>query len=59
MKHRIGLVPANILLPGQGADLSRWACAACDQYTSQPEYWAEVARYVGDAPSKFNLMLPE
>lgn len=59
MTHRIGLVPANILLPEQDADLSRWACAACDQYTSQPEYWAEVARYVGDAPSTLKMMLPE
>lgn len=59
MTHRIGLVPTDILLPGQDADLSRWACAACDQYTSQPEYWAETARYVGNAPSTLNLMLPE
>ena len=30
--------PANILLP-RGCDLSLWSVVACDQYTSQPEYW--------------------
>ena len=32
---------------------------ACDQYTSQPEYWERVDQYVGDAPSTLRLILPE
>jgi hypothetical protein len=32
---------------------------ACDQYTSQPEYWEELYRYVGDSPSTLHLILPE
>ena len=27
------------------------AVIACDQYTSQPDYWAETDKTVGDAPS--------
>ncbi|MBQ7192845.1 MAG: DUF1015 domain-containing protein [Synergistaceae bacterium] len=40
-------------------DLSRWAVIACDQFTSQPEYWDEVKRTAGDSPSAYNLILPE
>ncbi len=55
----IGIQVGEILLPGPSVDLSRWAVIACDQFTSEPEYWQEVARIVGDAPSTFNLVLPE
>ncbi len=50
--------PADILLP-QGCDLKKWAVVACDQYSSQPEYWAEVERFVGGAPSTLRMILPE
>ncbi len=50
--------PADILLP-QGCEYSKWAVVACDQYTSQPEYWDRVERYVGAAPSTLRLILPE
>lgn len=49
----------EILLPQPGTDLSKWSVVACDQYTSQPEYWEEVSRFVGDAPSTLNLIFPE
>ncbi len=55
----IGLEVPDILLPAAGIDLSRWAVVACDQYTSQPEYWTAVAEIVGEAPSTLNLVLPE
>jgi len=55
----IGLAVPEILLPVPGIDLSRWAVVACDQYTSQPEYWQAVAERVGDAPSSLQLVLPE
>ena len=51
--------PADILLPAAEIDLKRWAVVAVDQYTSQPEYWREVERAVGDAPSTLRLTLPE
>ena len=54
----LGFYPADILLP-QGCDLKKWAVVACDQYTSQPEYWQRVERCVGTAPSALHLILPE
>ncbi len=53
---------ANILLPGIKADSpmwERWAIIACDQFTSQPEYWAEVKRLTTGAMSTYSLVLPE
>ena len=50
--------PADILLP-QDCDLSLWSVVACDQYTSQPEYWQRVEERVGPAPSALRLILPE
>ena len=51
--------PADILLPRAGTDMSRWSCVACDQFTSEPEYWTEADQLAGDAPSTLRLMLPE
>ena len=50
--------PARMLLPG-AVDMTKWSVVACDQYTSQPDYWARVEQTVGDAPSTLRLMLPE
>lgn len=49
---------ADILLPNTD-DLSKWAVIACDQFTSQPEYWERVNKIVGDAVSSLRLVLPE
>ena len=49
----------QIMLPKEGTDYSKWAVVACDQFTSQPEYWNETETIVGDAPSTLRLMLPE
>jgi hypothetical protein len=49
----------DILLPKSGTDLSRWAVIACDQFTSEPEYWRKVEEFVGEAPSALNLIYPE
>ena len=51
-------VPADILLPRVDS-LEKWAVIACDQFTSQPEYWQRIREYVGDAPSTLRLVLPE
>ena len=50
---------ADILIPNSSADMSKWAVIACDQYTSEPEYWDAVSANVGGAPSALNLILPE
>ncbi len=50
---------ADILLPKKGTDMKRWSVVACDQFTSELEYWEETIRTVGDAPSTLRLILPE
>ncbi|HCB13416.1 MAG TPA: DUF1015 domain-containing protein [Gammaproteobacteria bacterium] len=55
----IGLQLPILLLPRAGVDLTKWAVVACDQYTSQPDYWARVEALVGEAPSTLRLILPE
>lgn len=49
--------PADILLPR--ADMHKWSVVACDQFTSEPEYWQAVRSLVGDAPSTLHMILPE
>ena len=49
----------DILLPGPGTDLSKWAVIACDQFTSEPEYWQKVKEFVDKASSTLNLIFPE
>src|SRR5262245_19265733 len=56
---RLGLGVPEILIPARGVDLARWAVVACDQYTSQPEYWKAAEERVGGAPSALRLVLPE
>lgn len=48
----------NILLP-KNTDMTKWSVVSCDQYTSEPEYWNDVEKIVGDAPSTLKLTLPE
>lgn len=48
----------NILLP-KNTDMTKWSVIACDQYTSEPEYWKEVEGIVGNEPSTLKLTLPE
>ena len=57
--ERIGIRPAQILLPAAGVKPETWACIACDQYTSEPEYWEKAFAVAGDAPSAIRLILPE
>ena len=57
--ERIGIRPAQILLPAPGVKPETWACIACDQYTSEPEYWKKAFAAAGDAPSAIRLILPE
>ena len=58
-KNNIGICVPELMMPGKKVDLTKWACVACDQYTSQPDYWNSVEQIVGDAPSTLRLMLPE
>lgn len=56
---KIGLAVPKVLLPNKNIDLSKWAVIACDQFTSDPNYWEEVKKYVGNSFSTLNLIIPE
>ena len=47
----------DILIPKKGFE--KWSTVACDQFTSEPQYWRDVARFVGEAPSALRITLPE
>ncbi len=55
---KTGFSAADILLPDD-VNYETWAVVACDQFTSQPEYWERVEKTVGDKPSTFRIILPE
>jgi hypothetical protein len=55
----IAIQVPDIYLPRPGVELTKWAVIACDQYTSQPEYWRKVEESVGDAPSTLHMIFPE
>ncbi|WP_394962947.1 DUF1015 domain-containing protein [Candidatus Allofournierella excrementigallinarum] len=52
-------VPGRILLPNEDIPVSQWACLACDQFTSQPDYWEQAAALAAGGPSALNIVLPE
>ena len=58
-QNNAGICVPEIMFPKEGVDLTKWACVACDQYTSQPDYWEGCENVVGDAPSTLRIMLPE
>lgn len=55
----IGIQIPQVYLPRDGTDLQKWAVIACDQFTSEPQYWADVKQLVGSAASTLNLIFPE
>lgn len=57
-KMRNAFLPADIMLPKE-TSLEAWAVIACDQFTSQPEYWQKVYAKVGDKRSSLKMILPE
>ena len=56
---KIPFKSGNILIPKKNIDMYRWSVVACDQYTSEPDYWQEVNNIVGNNPSTLNITLPE
>lgn len=55
----LGIKPATFLIPKKVEHLPSWACVACDQYTSQPEYWQRLDELVAGKPSTLRMILPE
>lgn len=58
MKFSTAFKTADILLP-TNCNMTKWSCVACDQYTSEPDYWERVDKFVGDSPGTLRLTLPE
>ena len=56
---KLGLKVPEVLLPSQGLSYEKWAVIACDQYTSQPEYWEKAAELTDGSPSTLNMIFPE
>ena len=46
-------------LPFLCTDFSKYTVIACDQYSSEVDYWKQVEKFVGDAPSTLNMIYPE
>ena len=56
--EELGVRPADILLP-QGVDGQRWSCIACDQFTSDEEYWKRMEAFTGEKPGAVHIIFPE
>ncbi len=60
MNPKNSYTAAEILLPDfKRVDPAKWAVVACDQFTSEPEYWQKAEALVGEAPSTLRMFLPE
>ena len=55
----IGLLVSKVLLPKKDIDYKKWSVIACDQYTSQLDYWKKVKEIVSDNPSTLKIIYPE
>lgn len=49
----------RILLPNPSINLNKWSVIACDQFTSEPEYWQQLSDFVSDSPSTLHMIFPE
>lgn len=59
MSLNVGVSVPTVLLPKHSVNPATWAVIACDQFTSEPEYWAAVEAEVSEAPSTYRIILPE
>ncbi len=57
--EKLGIRQPKIVLPVPGTDMEKWAVIACDQFTSEPEYWEKVATLTGGNASSLKLIFPE
>lgn len=57
--ENLGIAVPQILIPEEKVNLKKWAVIACDQFTVDRGYWAEVEKIVGNSPSTLRMTLPE
>ncbi len=53
------VVAPHILLPKPGTDMTAYAVIACDQFTSQIDYWDHLKNTIGEKLSTFHMIYPE
>jgi len=53
------IIKPKVLLPRKSISMEKWAVIACDQFTSEPEYWDKLKNLVDNVPSTYHLILPE
>ncbi len=53
------VVAPHILLPKPGTDMSAYAVIACDQFTSQIDYWDHLKSEIGEKLSTLHMIYPE
>ncbi len=49
----------ELLLPKESIDYHKWAVIACDQFTSEKNYWYQLHQLVDNVPSSYHIILPE
>ena len=59
MNTKSCFAPAHILLPSEQIPLEQWGCIACDQFTSDRDYWQKAETVAAGSPSTLNMILPE
>ncbi len=57
--EHVGIIFPEILIPEAKTNLKKWAVIACDQFTSDEDYWIKVTKTVGGAPSTLHIIVPE
>jgi len=57
--ENLGIQIPRILMPGKNIPMDKWAVVACDQYTSELDYWEDVEKNINESPSTLNLIYPE
>lgn len=53
------VVAPHILLPRKDVDLNAFAVIACDQFTSNLDYWKDIETLTKNKASTYHLMFPE
>ena len=57
--EQVGIIFPEILIPNQKINARKWAVVACDQFTSDRDYWIDTAKTVGGSPSSLHIIVPE
>ena len=56
--NNTGFSKGKILIPNV-KDMTSWSVIACDQFSSQPQYWQEVEEEIKSNPSTLNMIIPD